>query len=175
MFPRALAISICVLVLGAGWPAGAQTFLSDPIPEPIPPSPIQVKLTPVLTGLTAPLELKTAPGRHDRLYLLDQTGLILVLRNNGRIPPRTFLDLRGVIAQLAPAFGSGPMGLNPGYDERGLLSMAFHPGFHDKKSPGYGKFYTLHNVPVTRVADFPQAQPPLAPAGNPNCQEVIAE
>lgn len=174
MLHRAIAIPICLLVLGAARPAPAQTFLSDPIPEPIPPSPIQVKLTPVLTGLTSPLELK-APGRHDRVYILDQTGLILVLRKNGQVLPQKFLDITGVMAQLAPAFGSGPMGLNPGYDERGLLSMAFHPGFHDKKSPGYGKFYTLHNVPVTRVADFPQPQPPLAPAGEPNCQEVIAE
>ena len=174
MMSRSLAISTCLLALWAAGPAPAQTFLDDAIPAPIRSSPIQVRLTPVLTGLAAPLELKTAPGRHDRAYILDQTGLILVLKN-GQILPRPLLDISDVLDQLAPAFTGAPMGLNPRYDERGLLSMAFHPDFHDRGSPGYGKFYTLHNVPVTQVADFPQPGFPLAPDGEPNCQEVIAE
>ncbi len=175
MMSRTVVIPTCLLALWAALPAPAQVGpLADPIPAPIPASPIQVKLTPVLTGLTSPLELKTAADRNDRTYIVDQTGLILVLVGE-RVRPEPFLDISDVLAQLAPAFGSGPRGLNPNYDERGLLSVAFHPGFHNKKSPGYQTLYTLHNVPVTRAADFPQPQPPLAPAGEPNCQEVIAE
>jgi glucose/arabinose dehydrogenase len=54
-----------------------------------------------------------------------------------------------------------------------LLGLTFHPGFRDKRSPGYHTLYTLHNVPVIRQADFPQ--PPFPPTAVPNCQEVIAE
>jgi hypothetical protein len=79
-----------------------------------------------------------------------------------------------VFSQLSPAFGGAPNGLNPSFDERGLLGLAFHPGFMDANSPGFLTLYTLHNVPVGRRADF--EEPPF-PNVNvvPNCQEVIAE
>jgi hypothetical protein len=179
--------------LAAGAPASAQQGpLKDPIPQPIPQSPIAVTLKPVVTGLTSPIDL-TAIGQGDdeqgddeegghgrgdgdhqngRKFIVDQTGLVLLLKG-GQVQATPFLDITGVISQLSPAFGSGPHGLNPGYDERGLLGLAFHPGFRDKHSPGYHTLYTLHNVPVTRVADFPQ--PPFPPGAVPNCQEVIAE
>jgi hypothetical protein len=92
------------------------------------------------------------------------------------------LDITGVIAQISPAFGAGPNGLNPGYDERGLLGLAFSPGSgdggrdrdRDGNDPGMQTLYTLHNVPITRAADFPE--PPFpGPGQTPNCQEVIAE
>ena len=102
-------------------------------------------------------------------YVVDQTGLILIIKG-GIVQATPFLDITGVVAQLNPAFGRGAHGLNPGYDERGLLGLAFHPGFRDEGSPGYRTLYTLHNV---RAADFPQ--PPFPPTAPPNCQEVIAE
>jgi glucose/arabinose dehydrogenase len=165
-------IPTCLLALGATLSASAQDPLADPIPLPIPTSEIKVKLTPVLTGLASPLELKTAEGRSDRAYILDQTGLILVLVR-GELLTEPFLDISGVLAQINPAFEGAPMGLNPGFDERGLLSVAFHPDFHSKRSNGYLKFYTLHSVPITRVADFPM--PPFPPEATPNCQTVISE
>jgi Glucose / Sorbosone dehydrogenase len=118
------------------------------------------------------LELRTAGGKSDRAYILDQTGLIQVLVN-GELLAEPLLDISGVLAQLKPAFPGAPVGLNPGFDERELLSVAFHPDFHRKNSQGYLKFYTLNSVPVTRVADFPM--PPFPPEAEPNCQTVIAE
>jgi hypothetical protein len=82
-------IPTCLLALGATLSASAQSPLADPIPLPIPTSEIKVKLTPVLTGLASPLELKTAEGRSDRAYILDQTGLILVWSGRNSSPSRS--------------------------------------------------------------------------------------
>src|SRR5262245_60498870 len=167
---RKVVITTCLLALWATLPALAQTGpLADPIPTPIAPSQIELELTPVLTGLASPLELKSAGNGSDRAYILDQTGLILVLVK-GKLRTEPLLDISAVLAQLAPAFPGAPQGLNPGFDERGLLSVAFHPDFDHKNRRGYRKFYTLNSVPVTRVADFPM--PPFPPGAMPNCQTV---
>ena len=75
------------------------------------------------------MELRTVGGRSDRAFIVDQTGLILVLVN-GQLSPDPFLDISSVLAQPDPAFPGAPRGVNPGFDERGLLSAAFHPDFH---------------------------------------------
>jgi hypothetical protein len=192
---RSVLFSIALISGPAGVPVLAQQVLKDPIPHPIPVSPIQVTLQPVAAGLVSPIDLTVIGGSHDdrdrggnrgrghefdrlrrvdRKFIIDQTGLVLLMKD-GVIQPTPFLDITAVIAQLSPAFGSGPKGLNPGYDERGLLGLAFHPHFWDVGRPGFLKLYTLHNVPVAtdRAADFPQ--PPFPAGAVPNCQEVIAE
>lgn len=164
--------AVCLMALVSGPRARAQQPLKDPIPQPIPLSPIRVQLAPVASGLTAPIFLTTA-GRGGENYVIDQTGLVLVMRGDA-IDPTPFLDITGVIGRLSPAFGAGPDGLNPGYDERGLLGLAFHPRYGEGEGPGSRTLYTLHNVPVTRAADFPE--PPFpGPGQAPNCQEVIVE
>jgi hypothetical protein len=172
MTRRILVATIGMFALTAHVPARAQA-LKDPIPRPIPVSDIAVRLTPVATGLQAPIYLTTSGRGGGEKYVVDQTGLVLVLKGDG-VEPTPLLDITSVISQLSPAFPGAPEGLNPGYDERGLLGLAFHPGFNDGNSPGFRTLYTLHNVPVTKAADFPE--PPFpAPGQTPNCQEVIAE
>jgi glucose/arabinose dehydrogenase len=167
----ALRLSILVALIPVA--AEAQVGpLKDPIPAPIPQSPIRVDLKPFVTGLQCPIDLTVVPGKNNRKFIVDETGLVLLFKDEG-VKPTPFLDITGIVAQLTPAFRGAPQGLNPGYDERGLLGFAFHPGFSDKKSPGFRTLYTLHNVPVGRQADFPQ--PVTPPVAAPNCQEVIAE
>lgn len=73
----------------------------------------RVQLRPVLTGLDQPVHLTHAGDRSDRLFVVEQTGLIRIVRD-GRVQPVPFLDIRRrVIAG----------------GEMGLLSVAFHPKY----------------------------------------------
>lgn len=80
-----------------------------------------------------PTVLKTAilPGDSiERLFVATQVGEIFYIKD-GAI--RTFLDIRSRILKLG---GSGG-----GYDERGLLGLAFHPDFYFN-----GLFYLHYSV-----------------------------
>lgn len=84
-----------------------------------------------------PTVLKTAilPGDSiERLFIATQVGEIFYI-GNGVI--RTFLDIRSRILKLG--FSGGK------YDERGLLGLAFHPGFYYN-----GLFYLHYSVAGTQ-------------------------
>ena len=140
------------------------TTVNVATPEATPPLPlisqgsIKVKLATVASGLTAPLELTSAADGTGRLFIVQQTGQILILQG-GAILPTPFLD---VSSRLVP--------LMPDYDERGLLGFAFHPDFNIASAPGYHKVYTYTNEPVDGPADFTVPNP--SPFDN---QVVIAE
>ena len=71
----------------------------------------------VADGLTAPLDLTFAPDDSGRRFIVDQTGLVLVLSADGTLDSTPFLDIRDRVV------------LQSAFDERGLLSIAFHPDF----------------------------------------------
>ncbi len=71
-----------------------------------------VTLVAVVSGLQAPLYL-TAPSGDGRLFVVEQPGRIRVIRD-GRLLPRPFLDITAKVS-----YGG----------ERGLLGLAFHPGY----------------------------------------------
>src|SRR5207302_321614 len=61
------------------------------------------------------------------------------LIKDGALQATPFLNL---VASTASG-GAGLSVLNTGgNDERGLLGLAFHPGYNDASSPGFHKFYT---------------------------------
>ena len=167
---RAASAGWAVAALAAAVPASAQ--LADPIPAPVPQSYIAVKATPVASGFAAPCQM-VVPGWGRRAFVVDQVGRVHLYKD-GAVRAAPFLDVSGTLAGLAPPFPGAAAGLNPGYDERGLLSLAFHPGFLDPGSPGFRTFYTLSNVPNGRPADFPEPPYPNARVV-PNCQEVLLE
>lgn len=93
---------------------------------------LTVGLRPVVNNLNLPTVIKTVifPGEQEEsLVIATQTGEILYIRNNS---VETLLDISGVIVQL---------GTNGGYDERGLLGLAFHPDFYYN-----GLFYIHYSV-----------------------------
>jgi glucose/arabinose dehydrogenase len=100
--------------------------------------PVSVEVQSVLNGLSSPIDLVSAHDGSNRLFIVEQTGTIRILKN-GSLVATPFLDVSG------RTFAGG---------ERGLLSMAFHPGFSDASSPGFHKLYTYSTEHVSGAADF---------------------
>ena len=75
--------------------------------------------TPAFGGLTFtdPVAVATPPGETNRLFVVEQRGIISVITNLAAPTRTVFLDISAQIAGGAPT------------DERGLLGLAFHPGF----------------------------------------------
>jgi len=92
----------------------------SPSPSPPLPSPTAAtvkagtfKLTRIAFGLKSPVFVTGAGDGSGRLFIVEQPGRILVMKN-GKVLPTPFLDIRSKVV-----FGG----------ERGLLGLAFHPDF----------------------------------------------
>ncbi len=97
---------------------------------------VKVHLQPIVGKLNMPTVLKTTilPGDSiERLFIATQVGEIFCIRNRSI---GTFLDIRPRILKL---------GTSGGYDERGLLGLAFHPAFYYN-----GLFYLHYSVAGTQ-------------------------
>ena len=124
--------------------AQAQSLL----PNAIQPGTIHIDLKTIASGLTAPVYATSAPGDPNDLFVVDQAGKIDVL-HNGVMQPTPLLDVSGIESAVP---------LKPGYDERGLLGLAFNPGFNNPSSPGYHTLYTYQSEKTgTAPADFAPA------------------
>lgn len=98
---------------------------------------VKVSLRPLVGKINLPTVLKTAilPGDSiQRLFIATQVGEIFYM-GDGVI--ETFLDIRPQIIKLGISDG--------GYDERGLLGLAFHPQFNYN-----GLFYLHYSVAGTQ-------------------------
>ncbi|MET3696553.1 glucose/sorbosone dehydrogenase [Bacillus oleivorans] len=98
---------------------------------------VKVRLRPIASKINLPTVLKTTilPGDSiERLFIATQVGEIFYIRNSSL---RTFLDIRPQIIKLGESIG--------GYDERGLLGLAFHPNFYYN-----GLFYLHYSVAGTQ-------------------------
>ncbi|MEX2171237.1 MAG: PQQ-dependent sugar dehydrogenase [Pirellulales bacterium] len=113
--------------------------LGDHILPAIMTGDIAVRLQPVATGMAAPLYGISPPGDTSRLFVLEQNGLVRILQN-GSLLPGSALDLQ---SRVQPPLN--PANFN---DERGLLGMAFHPGYNDPASLGFGTLYTYTSEPI---------------------------
>ncbi len=157
-----------VAALGAGGGGVAVAGgLADPIPAPIPQGSISISLQTVATGLTAPLEVTHAADGTNRQFVVDQAGLVRIIEN-GALVAAPFLD---VTDRLVPLGFFGTMDEND-FDERGLLGLAFHPGYSNPASPGFRKLYTYTSEPVSGPADFTV---PLQPGEMFDNHSVVAE
>jgi glucose/arabinose dehydrogenase len=95
--------------------------------------PIVVGLERVTGGLSAPMMLTEPADGSGRRFIVDQIGLVRVLMPGGELLEEPFLDLRSRLVK----------NLNPRYEERGLLSLAFHPGYAEN-----GRFVVFYSAPL---------------------------
>jgi len=151
-----LAIALVTLVLSA--PASA-----DHILPAITHGDIAVRLQPIATGMAAPLYGISPPGDASRLFVLEQNGLVRIVQN-GSLLPGSALDLQ---SRVQPPLNAGNAN-----DERGLLGLAFHPGYNNPASPGFGTLYTYTSEPIP-VGTSPTY--PVPAGATQNYKNLIAE
>ncbi|MBE2287496.1 MAG: PQQ-dependent sugar dehydrogenase [Prosthecobacter sp.] len=138
-------------VLGLFW-LGTETWAAFPT----------LALKPVVLGqVHSPTNIVSANDGTGRLFVCDQLGKIFVIQG-GMMIPTPFLNLASS-ANAVPNDGPGPIvSVNANYSERGLLGLAFHPGFGNPASPGYRRFY------VNYVKNYEAGIDPAPPqAGDP--------
>lgn len=91
-----------------------------------------LELRSVARGMSVPLVVADPDDGTDRLFIVDQTGQILVLED-GSLAEEPFLDISERMVEI-----------DPSYDERGLLGLAFHPGFSEN-----GRFFVYYSAPLS--------------------------
>jgi len=106
---------------------------------PITNGTINILLQLVATNLAAPDYAYSPPGDTNRLFVVEQNGLLWMVQN-GVLQPTPALNITNrVQPPLVPT--------NPN-DERGFLGLAFHPGYNNPVSPGYRTLYTYNSEPL---------------------------
>ncbi|MDD4455585.1 MAG: PQQ-dependent sugar dehydrogenase, partial [Candidatus Methanomethylophilaceae archaeon] len=95
-------------------------------------TPDRVGLELVAGGFTMPVALASPADGTGRLFVADLPGIIRVIDAGGLLLDEPFLDITGRV-----------VGLRPGYDERGLLGLAFHPEFAEN-----GRFFVYYSAPL---------------------------
>ena len=98
---------------------------------------LEVKLEKVADGLTSPMGLRSANDGSGRLFIIEQTGKIKILKD-GQINPTPFFDIGSKLVKQHQMF-----------EERGLNGLAFHPNFKEN-----GKFYVYYSYPMSDDADW---------------------
>lgn len=128
---------------------------------------VQPNLSLVAENLVSPLSVIESPDDTKRLFIVDQAGKIYIVPNGGPMISTPFMDISSFLVTL-----------DPSYDERGLLNMAFHPDFRNN-----GKFYVFYTaVPhpggpapgedwssLTRISEF------RVSAANANLADMSSE
>ena len=103
-------------------------------PAPLPAVGVEL----VAEGLNAPVFLVAPEDRSGRRFVGEQAGLVFVVTAEGQRLEPPFLDLRDRMVTLLQ-----------GFDERGLLGMAFHPDFARN-----GRFYVTYSAKLRAGAEF---------------------
>ena len=155
-----LKITACFLFVAALFIAGCDKN-DDEVAS------VNVDLQQVADGFVSPIGVVAAPDNTGRLFVIDQVGKIWIIDAGGNKLPTPFMDISSLIVTL-----------NPNYDERGLLGLAFHPQFSTNR-----RFYVYYQLPprpggptpssswnnFSRIAEF------QASASNPNIADMSTE
>ena len=83
----------------------------------------------IADNFVSPIGLVTAPG-DSRLFVIDQVGKVWIIKDGQKLAT-PFIDVSSKLVTLTP-----------GYDERGLLGLAFHPDYKTN-----GRFFIYYQLP----------------------------
>jgi hypothetical protein len=97
-----------------------------------------IQLQPVLTGVSSPLYVTSARDGTNRLFIVEQGGVIKLLQP-GATTPTVFLDITSKV-------------LSPPNSEQGLLGLAFHPQYATNRR--FFVNYTRQTDGATVIAEY---------------------
>jgi glucose/arabinose dehydrogenase/plastocyanin len=115
----------------------AATFTTYPSQTKLHTPAVPVGLKFIAGGFTAPINIADPHDGSGRLFMVDQTGYVKIFFMNGTVIDRPFLDVRDRLVKIDPT-----------YDERGLLSIAFHPQFASN-----GRVFAYYSAPLRAGVD----------------------
>lgn len=116
--------------------------------DEVTPNLVAIQLQPVLTGLSSPVFVTHARDGSNRLFVVEQGGIIKVLQP-GATAPTEFLNITSRV-------------LSGG--ERGLLGLAFHPDYETNRR--FFVNYTRQTDGATVIAEY------RVSTGNPNVADT---
>jgi len=93
---------------------------------------LKIKLKLVSKGFTSPVGMASPKDGSNRLFVIEQGGKIKLVKN-GVLNDVAFLDISNHLDRL-----------NLAYSEKGLLGLAFHPGYKTN-----GRFFVYYSAPST--------------------------
>lgn len=121
-----------------------------------PPAAGSIALQAIVTGLSSPLDLESAPDGSGRLFVVQQGGQIEIIQN-GALLSQPFLDIS---SEIVPNFSG---------TEMGLLGVTFHPQFQQNHKL-YVNYVRNNAGQIQSVISEFQAS-----AANPNLADPASE
>jgi glucose/arabinose dehydrogenase len=125
----------------------SSTYNTPPptIPPTIPP-PV-VNKTPALQivadSMISPIAMAEPLDSTGRIFIVEQTGKIWIIDSTGKKLATPVSDVTSKMVSVSPS-----------YDERGLLGLAFHPGYKTN-----GRFYLFYSAPPKPGVTVPGGAP----------------
>ncbi|MGA2912360.1 MAG: PQQ-dependent sugar dehydrogenase [Methanoregula sp.] len=125
---------------------------------------LNISLETVAGGFFSPMMIALPGDGSGRMAVVDQIGIVKMITSDKKVLDQPFLDVRDRMVKLST-----------GYDERGLLSLAFHPDFKNN-----GRVFVYYSAPLrsgapagwsctNRLSEF------HVMAGNPDTVDMSSE
>ena len=137
-------VTVPVLVIVGVLVYGALTEEDDRPIVNLAAQPAAYQLTEVASGFDNPLYVTHAGDGSGRLFVVEQSGKIQIVRDGVRLDA-PFLDVSGLLH---------PDALGGGYSERGLLGLAFDPASAGNGAPPWR---AIPSRRITRIRLIPPA------------------
>lgn len=152
-----LSLLLTIVIFAIGCDKGDDNNIDD----------TKVDIQLVADNFVSPIGVVASPDNTKRLFVIDQAGKIFIIDSNGTKLTTPFMDITSMMVTL-----------NGGYDERGLLGLAFHPQFATNH-----RFFIYYQRPpnaggptpstnwnnLSRISEF------RTTAGNDNAADMTTE